>query len=176
MNTVTLKVTDDYFNDFIEYLNKMPENQIVIEKISNSNKKSKKLEIQEIQEIKTEANEIIEVNEKVKINTPSVLIRLKKLSQEHHKKLPEIELFDSNFHSWQINIENIKKVKYAFSIYQNIIKEVFLVFNWKLSDDKLKYEMIGTLADNSVRKRYIGKSVENYFPFGTSNPIRILNV
>jgi hypothetical protein len=35
-----------------------------------------------------------------------------------------------------------------------------------------RYEFVGRIAENSVRKRYLGKSVRHYLTPGSQNPIK----
>jgi len=43
---------------------------------------------------------------------------------------------------------------------------------YKLSE---RYEFVGKVAADSVRRKYVGKSVRNYFTQGSQNPIKYVN-
>jgi len=130
--------------------------------------------------------------QEVEINEPSVLIRI---NQAFRYSMSEIELYDFTRGHWKLNPENAKKVKYGFAIYKGIIQEVYEVFDWyeagktfsvrtnninidsRIEDNLVgRYEFIGNIAKETIRKKYKYKSVEKYFNKGNSNPIMYLNI
>lgn len=129
--------------------------------------------------------------QKVEIVEPSILIRI---NQAFRYTMSEIELYDYTRGQWRINPQRAQNAKYAFAIYGGIIQEVYEILNWyeagktfnvrrnnqniERADDAIKgrYEFIGNLASDEIRRKYRYKSVEEYFRKGNSNPIMYLNV
>jgi len=128
----------------------------------------------------------------VTITEPTILIRI---NQAFRYSMSDIELYDFTRGRWRLNPENAKKVKYGFSIYKGIVQEVYEIFDWykagktfsvrannvninsRIEDDlNGRYEFIGNIAEESIRKKYKYKSVDKYFKNGNSNPIMYLNI
>ncbi len=124
----------------------------------------------------------------VEILEPSVLIRI---NQAFRYSMSDVELYDFTRGRWVLNPENSKLAKYAFSIYKGIIQEVYEILNWykagttfnsredifnDAENSNNRYEFIGNIAKEKIRKKYKYKSVEHYFKQGNSNPIMYLNV
>lgn len=77
--------------------------------------------------------------------------------------------------------------KYAFCLYGGIVKEVYEIVEWlkALSTFSTKdltnrgssdrYEFIGKISNDNVRKKYLNKSVKKYISQGTRNPIKYVN-
>jgi len=118
---------------------------------------------------------------------PSILIRINKAFRY---SMSDIELYDFTRGRWKLNPKNAKQAKYAFSIYKGIVQEVYEVRDWYKAgttfnsredmfndeNDDNRYEFIGNIANDKIRKKYKYKSVEHYFNKGNSNPIMYLNV
>lgn len=127
----------------------------------------------------------------VEIKEPSILIRI---NQAFRYSMTETELYDYTRGQWRLNLNSAKKAKYAFSIYEGIIQEVYEIFDWyeagktysirqenqnieRHAGEKIegRYEFIGNFAGKELRSHYKYKSVEQYFKRGNMNPIMYLN-
>ncbi len=112
-----------------------------------------------------------------------------RINQFYHYGMSEMELYDATRCSWRISIDNAKRVKYAFSIYDGMILEVYEITAWlpahstmhsfaDLSNiaekDKGRYEFVGVIAKENVRKKYVGKMVNNLFAKGNQNPVKYI--
>ena len=95
------------------------------------------------------------------------------LRQSYHANMTERELYDCTRGCWRISLENAQQCAYAFSVYENIIKEVYKIEKW-LSAEELQRETVpneqdesgrygfeGEIAENEIRDKYLGKSLEN---------------
>lgn len=96
------------------------------------------------------------------------------------------ELYDATRGYWRLNVENAKKVDYVLSVYEGMVLEVYEVAEWlpalstfmdrpgkpNPEDMDGRYEFVGKVANDNVRKHYIDKSVKECFPPGDSNPIK----
>ena len=130
--------------------------------------------------------------QKIDIKVPAILIRI---NQAFRYSMSEVELYDYTRGQWRLNPENAKKAEYAFAVYGGIIQEVYTILDWykggetfsvrsnnenieRGSEDPLegRYEFIGNLAPDEIRKKYRYKSVEDYFERGNSNPIMYVNI
>lgn len=80
------------------------------------------------------------------------------------------------------------------AIYRGIVREVYEIAAWLPAGSTMtglgtvhnkveielpptptssnRFEFVGRIAEDSLRKCYLGKSVRNYFPASSQNPIR----
>lgn len=95
------------------------------------------------------------------------------LCRSYRENLTKTELYDRTRGCWKINRENAQQCAYAFSVYENIIKEVYKIEKW-LSAEELQRETVpneqgesgrygfeGEIAEPEIRDKYLGKSLEN---------------
>lgn len=121
--------------------------------------------------------------EKVKIEEPAILIRINQL---YRYGMSEIELYDATRGIWRVG-ENRNKAKYAFAVYEGIVREVYKIEQWfpagttfstrdpnGLSDPD-RWEFIGKFAEAKIRKKYLLKSVEDYFQKNSQSPVLYVN-
>ncbi|SJM72830.1 hypothetical protein [Psychrobacter piechaudii] len=117
------------------------------------------------------------------ITEPALLIRI---SRAYDTNMTEQELYDITRSSWKVNYDRVKNVEYAFSIYQGQILEVYKVAGWygagttfaERNEDALasgRFEFVGTIAEDSVRDKYINKSAKHLFKPGNASPVMYLN-
>lgn len=121
--------------------------------------------------------------EKVEIEEPAILIRINQLYQYG---MSEIELYDVTRGVWRVG-ENRNKAKYAFAVYEGIVREVYKIEQWFPAGTTFstrdpngliepdRWEFIGKLAEPKVREKYWLKSVEDYFSQNSQNPITYVN-
>lgn len=97
------------------------------------------------------------------------------------------ELYECTRGIWKVG-EKRNKVKYAFSLFRGIVREVYEIDKWhKAGTQEYKYrdstnfkqsgrwEFEGRIASDDIRNMYRGKSVRNYLNKGSQNPIRYLS-
>tara|TARA_B100000315_G_scaffold174959_1_gene163469 strand:+ start:313 stop:1041 length:729 start_codon:yes stop_codon:yes gene_type:complete len=116
------------------------------------------------------------------ITEPSILIRINEL---YHFGLSPIELYDVTRGRWKVGKKR-DKAKYAFSVYDSVVKEVYEIKQWLPSGSTFstrsdnpppdRWEFIGKLAEKRIRDSYLNKSVGDYFPKRAQNPIMYLNI
>lgn len=121
-------------------------------------------------------------NEKAVITEPSVLF---KIQQKYTYGLDPQKLYDFTRGTWKLSNRR-NKAKYAFSIYDNMIQEVYKIASWFPGGttflDKSgitcegRWEFVGSLASDKIRNKYLNKSVEHYFSKGNQNPIKYINI
>jgi len=121
-------------------------------------------------------------HERAKIAEPSILFRIRGF---YRFGMTPIELYDVTRGHWKLGL-NREKAKYAFSVYDGIIKEVYKINQWLPSGSTFssrkdeppedRWEFIGNLAEQHIRDKYINKSVSNYFEKRAQNPVLYVNI
>jgi len=121
---------------------------------------------------------------RVAVKEPAVLIRINRL---YRPTMSATELYDATRASWKVGNRR-GKVKYALAVFEGIVREVYGVTAWLPSGSTFnsrfprgdgrrdRWEFVGRLADDSVRRRYVDRFVGHLFPRGAQNPIAYLNV
>lgn len=109
----------------------------------------------------------------------------------YHYGMTEFELYDQTRRSWKVNPERANKVKYAFAVYDRLILEVYKIVAWfpahttycslpvsedvKQHDiDRNRMEFVGQIAEQTIREKYVGKSVTAFYKRGEQNPIKYI--
>ena len=118
------------------------------------------------------------------INVPVVLIRINRL---YHDFMGPLELYEATRGVWRMGPRR-NGALFAFAVFKEVVKEVYRIDSWQpagtdvyetRSDDEVmiedRVEFSGRVAPQSVRRRYVGKSVKRYFRRGNSNPITYIN-
>ena len=114
-----------------------------------------------------------------------MLIRINKL---YHNNMTDIELYEATRGYWKINVDQAKKIDYVLSVYEGMVLEAYEAEEWfpalstfmnrkecrTAKDLEGRYEFVGRIADEIIRKRYVDKSVAGLFPFGNANPIKYI--
>ncbi len=100
-----------------------------------------------------------------------------------------VDLYDATRGIWRIGPDR-EKVELAFAVYQDVVREVYRVTQWfragttfstRMSEevdlyDEEKFEFVGVLAEENVRKKYIDGSVEQFFGPHIQTPFRYVNI
>lgn len=120
------------------------------------------------------------------IDESIIMIRINKA---YHYGMTDFEIYDSTRGMWRVNIEQAKKAKYAFSVYDGMILEVYEIVEWfpcgstmryydRPEDQREKvegrYEFVGRVASQNIRQKYVGKIVSGFFSSGAQNPIKYI--
>jgi uncharacterized protein len=123
--------------------------------------------------------------EEVEITDKAILINI---SQLYRYGMSETELYDATRGVWKVG-NRCRDAEYAFCLYGGIVREVYLISTWvpagstmtrrdfseKEYDMSRRLEFVGKIAPEPVRKKYLGKSVRQYFSQGSQNPIKYVN-
>lgn len=128
----------------------------------------------------------------IDIDDPVIMIRI---NQAFRYSMSEIELYDYTRGQWVLNPDNAKHAKYAFSVYEGVVQEVYQIHDWYKAGTTFsvrqgnqniergayegiekRYEFIGNIAPENIREKYRFKSVGNYFVRGNANPIKYINI
>jgi uncharacterized protein len=126
----------------------------------------------------------------VEIIHPSILINI---SQMYRYGMTAIELYDATRKSWVVGTRR-NEVQFAMALYRGIIREVYEIATWlpagstmtglgttsnvvekappAETKESTRFEFVGRIANESIRRRYVGQSVRKYFAVGSQNPIK----
>lgn len=119
----------------------------------------------------------------VEIAEPAILIRINQL---YRYGMSPIELYDATRGVWKVG-ERRNKAAYAFAVYEGIVREIYKIMEWFPAGSTFstrpadglaepdRWEFVGQLADESLRQKYLLKSVEHYFTLHSQNPITYAN-
>lgn len=106
--------------------------------------------------------------------------------------MTDFQLYDQTRRCWKVNEDRVKQVEYAFAIYEGLVLEVYKIAGWfsahttynsiPVSEEIIKhdtiegkrFEFVGQVADDSIRKKYVGKSVTSFYKKGEQNPIKYI--
>ncbi len=110
-------------------------------------------------------------------------------NQAYHYGMSCFEIYENTRCCWRVNKEQADKVKYAFSVYEGMVLEVFKIVQWLPAHSTIKMqttldarpdkdvgrlEFVGDVAEPEIRDKYIGKMVTELFPKGNQNPVKYI--
>ena len=106
-----------------------------------------------------------------------------KINKSYYDGISDAALYDYTRGIWKRSIKSVSVADYALSVAHGIVVEVYKIDRWmpatetvftarkvdpKRAAERVAFE--GRVANNSVRNRYIGKSVAYLFKNGAANP------
>ena len=98
------------------------------------------------------------------------------LALSYREDMSREALYDATRGFWRVSIRRAKQAEYALGVYQGVVKEVYAIHQWlpareifrpTLSDAEVpegRYGFTGETAEESIRKRYIGKRLSGLNP------------
>jgi len=118
------------------------------------------------------------------IDEKAILVRI---SQLYRESMTSEELYEATRGVWKVGIRR-DEAEYAFTVFRGEIKEVYKIDSWmpagtfryrtRLRSDvevSGRWEFVGSLAEDDIRKKYIGRTLKDYLPQGAVNPIVYVN-
>lgn len=120
---------------------------------------------------------------KVTIKEPMVFIRI---ARAYRYGMSPVELYDATRSAWKMGHRR-ERAQYALAVFDGIVREVYRITTWlpsgsTLKNDRLqgdprddRWEFVGTLAEDSVRNKYLNHSVAHYFSEHSQNPLLYVN-
>lgn len=120
----------------------------------------------------------------VRIQEPSILIRITEL---YRPQMSASELYDATRASWTLGPKR-KRAKYAFAVFEGIVREVYEITQWFPAGSTFnsrdgrgvrspnRWEFVGRLPSEVVRRRYLNRDVSRYFKKGAQNPISYVKI
>ena len=110
-----------------------------------------------------------------------------KINRSYTPGMPALQLYDVTRGCWRRKIESVDSAKYALAVYKGEVVEVYAIDYWchasKLNRKTLPYNpqrennrigFSGSVANQEVREKYIGKSVNNFFKWGEADPVKLV--
>jgi len=106
-----------------------------------------------------------------------------KVNQSYYEGISAEALYDYTRGIWKRSLKTVSVADYALSVAHGIVVEVYKIDRWmpatdtvftarkvdpKRASERVAFE--GKVASDSVRNRYIGKSVTYLFKNGAANP------
>lgn len=122
----------------------------------------------------------------ISIKEPALLIRINQLFRFG---MTPIELYDATRGVWRIGPDR-EKVELAFAVFQGVVREVYKVEKWFPAGatfstrmtanndlrDPERWEFVGVIAEDAVRKKYIDGSVIHHFGRNVQSPFIYVNI
>ncbi len=110
-----------------------------------------------------------------------------KINKSYNPNMTALELYDVTRGCWKRKIDSVSSAKYALATVYGEVVEVYKIDYW-VPAPALKRETIpfdaeaekgrigffGTVAEQKVREKYIGKSVKNFFKQGEASPVKLI--
>jgi hypothetical protein len=118
------------------------------------------------------------------ITEPTVLIRINR--RYRHTMTPH-ELYDATRGYWKVGPDRAK-ARLAMAVYAGVIREVYEIKAWfparstftsrpaSEETDPARWEFVGRVAVDSIRRKYKLHSVAHCFAKASQNPIQYLNI
>ena len=107
-----------------------------------------------------------------------------KINQSYYEGISAEALYDYTRGIWRRSIKSVSVADYALSVVYGIVIEVYKIDHWmpasetKFTTRKIdskraaeRIAFVGEVAPDSVRNRYVGKSVAHLFKNGAANPV-----
>ena len=118
------------------------------------------------------------------IKEPGIVIRINKL---YHAGMSAVELYDATRGVWRVS-ERRESARFAFAVFNGVIREVYEIAQWLPAGATMntrppgdilapgRWEFVGRVAPESLRKRYVDRYVGHTFRQGNRNPISYVNL
>jgi hypothetical protein len=117
----------------------------------------------------------------VTIVDPVILINI---NREYRPSMDLQALYDATRSAWRVGTKR-KEPRYALSVFRGVVREVFEIVEWVPGGTTMRvrdtdgrprprqgrWEFVGHVAEDRVRRRYLNRSVADYFKPGAQNPI-----
>jgi len=122
---------------------------------------------------------------KADIREPSILIRINKL---YRYGMTDAELYDATRSAWRVGPKR-DQAQLALAVFEGVVREVYRITKWLPAgstfnarrdgrgiEEPDRWEFVGVIADDRVRKRYTNRFVGHLFTQGAQNPISYANI
>ena len=110
-----------------------------------------------------------------------------KINKSYNPNMSGLELYDITRGCWKRRIDSVSSAKYALAAVYGEVVEVYKIDYWlpspALNRETIPYDaevekgrigFFGSVAEQKVREKYIGKSVKNFFKKGEANPVKLI--
>jgi hypothetical protein len=121
-----------------------------------------------------------------KIDDPLILVRI---ARAFRGGMTPQALYDATRSAWKVGARRRSQARYACAVYQQVIREVYEIAAWAPGGSTMRstdvngrhesipdrWEFVGKVAEPEIRRKYVGRVVNEFFPDGAMNPIRYVN-
>lgn len=120
----------------------------------------------------------------VEIIDPVLLIRINKL---YRHGMAAGSLYEATRGIWKVGLRR-EGAKYALAVFEGVVREIYSIESWHSAgttsystrnNSELRvegrWEFTGTIGPESVRDRYLGRSVAAYFKRGQRSSVTYVN-
>ena len=110
-----------------------------------------------------------------------------KINRSYNPSMSALELYDITRGCWKRRIDSVSSAKYALATVYCEVVEVYKIDYWlpspALNRETIPYDaevekrrigFFGSVAEQKVREKFIGKSVKNFFKKGEANPVKLI--
>ena len=110
-----------------------------------------------------------------------------KINRSYNPNMSALELYDITRGCWKRRIDSVSSAKYALATVYCEVVEVYKIDYWlpspALNRETIPYDaevekrrigFFGSVAEQKVREKFIGKSVNNFFKKGEANPVKLI--
>lgn len=110
-----------------------------------------------------------------------------KINKSYNPNMSALELYDVTRGCWKRRLDSVGSAKYALATVYGEVVEVYEIDYWVpsilLNRQTIPYDpaievgrigFFGSVAEQKVREKYIGKSVKNFFKKGEANPVKLI--
>ena len=110
-----------------------------------------------------------------------------KINKSYNPNMSALELYDITRGCWKRRLDSVNSAKYALATVYGEVVEVYKIDYWlpspALNRETIPYDaevekrrigFFGSVAEQKVREKYIGKSVKNFFKKGEANPVKLI--
>lgn len=125
------------------------------------------------------ADEIIRLYKAEPLNKLEDKVIIININREYKRARDEKSIYEATKERWVIAEYRRKEIKYVLSEFRGLIIEVFEIDHWypvSTTDlngkEKIRWGFNGKVAPESIRSKYLNKSVAHHKSKGTANPIR----
>lgn len=109
-----------------------------------------------------------------------------KINRSYHKNMSAEELYDYTRGIWRRKIESVREADYALSVVFGLVVEVYEIDRWVPATQASfktrtcdparaanRIAFVGRVADDDIRRKYVGKSVARLYEYGEANPVKL---
>lgn len=110
-----------------------------------------------------------------------------KINQSYTPHISALKLYDITRGCWRRRIESVNSAKYALATFKGEVVEVYKIDYWcpafQLNRETIPYNperqwnrigFFGSIAEKSVRDKFVGKSVKNFYKWGEADPVKVI--
>jgi hypothetical protein len=108
-----------------------------------------------------------------------------KINRSYRRGMSPEELYDITRGCWKRRIESVDRAEFALAVYKGEVVEVYRIFKWYSALDEIRKTVPfdpniergriifkGEIAEEPIRKKYIGRNVSKLFKHGEASPIK----